>query len=103
MKTSGELRNDFYKWLDDNPDGRVWDWMHKILKGEKSNQVEAQVGMPEPNRHCENCKHCKEMRDGSFDCEHPNMEGCIDLIGMSVASYPQNNHKLFGCNQFEQK
>jgi hypothetical protein len=42
MKTSGELKNSFYKWLDENPDGKVWDWMHKILK-EESNQV--QVGV----------------------------------------------------------
>lgn len=43
MKTSGELRNSFYKWLDDNPDGKVWDWMHKILEEEKSNRVEPPV------------------------------------------------------------
>ena len=42
MKTSGELRNSFYKWLEDNPDGKVWDWMYKILK-EESNRVQPQV------------------------------------------------------------
>lgn len=32
MRTSGELKHEFYEWLDKNPDKRAWDWVHLKLK-----------------------------------------------------------------------
>ena len=31
MKTSGELKHEFYEWLDKNPDKRASDWLHLKL------------------------------------------------------------------------
>ncbi len=76
-----------------------------ILLGEliRRYKLSLPVELPVKPATCETCLYCKEMRDGSFDCKHPDMLGCIQLIDMAVASYPQNNHKLFGCNQHKSK